>query len=406
MADPHRRSLPQVLVLAGTRPEAIKLAPVVRHLRRDAEVRAWFVSTGQHRDLLHHALDPFGLSFDRNLRLMRKGQNLFHVGRACLAGLEDVLDGIRPDLILVQGDTATVLFGALAAYFDRVALAHVEAGLRTGDKWHPYPEEMFRRLTGVLADLHFAPTWAAQDRLLSEGVPPDRVHVTGNTVVDALEIVTGADRVAPSRLVRRLVDDGRRLVLVTAHRRESFGAPLRGIFEAVRVLADRHDDALFVVPLHPNPAVREAAVPLAGHPRIRVTRPLGYADLLTLLQHTVLTLTDSGGIQEEAPSFGVPVLVLRDITERPEGIGTVARLVGTDPERIVGQAGLLLTDEPARRRMTRYPNPHGDGQAAARIADLVVHELTGRARRTTDWEGIEPSPDLFAALTPPPVSAG
>ena len=381
---------PRVLVLAGTRPEAIKLAPIVRALRAEAGLRTWFVSTGQHRELLDHALEPFGLAFDTDLRLMQPGQTLFHIGRECLAGLADVLASLHPDLVLVQGDTATVFFGALAAYFTRTEVAHVEAGLRTGDKWQPYPEEMFRRLTGVLADLHFAPTWTARDRLLAEGVAESRIHVTGNPIVDALELARQAQG-EPGPAVAPLLADGRRLVLVTAHRRESFGAPLRGIFAAVRALADRHPDARFVVPLHPNPAVREAAAVLADHPGIHLVEPLGYADLLALLARATLVLTDSGGLQEEAPSFQVPVLVLREVTERPEGLGSVARLVGTDGERILGAATELLSDETARALMIRHPNPYGDGRAGARIADLVVHRLTGRPRRTTDWEGVEPT---------------
>jgi UDP-N-acetylglucosamine 2-epimerase (non-hydrolysing) len=405
MPTPGPRSLPRVLVLAGTRPEAIKLAPVVRELRDEAAVRTWFVSTGQHRDLLDHTLTPFGLAFDRDLRLMRKGQNLFHIGRQCLAGLEGVMATVRPDLVVVQGDTATVLFGALSAYFQKVELAHVEAGLRTGDKWRPYPEEMFRRLTTVLADLHFAPTWGAYDRLVAEGVPEEWIHVTGNTAVDAVQMVADSAVGGPSEMVRRLVGEGRRIVLVTAHRRESFGRPLQRIFDAVRALADRHDDVVFVVPLHPNPAVRDAATSLHGHPRIRVTRPLPYVDLLSLLQHATLALTDSGGVQEEAPSFRVPVLVLRDVTERPEGIGNVARLVGTDFDRIVGLAGRLLSNEAARRQMTQHPNPYGDGRASARIADIVVHRLTGRPRHTIDWEGLEPASELAHSTSRAPVPA-
>jgi UDP-N-acetylglucosamine 2-epimerase (non-hydrolysing) len=379
------------MVLVGTRPEAVKLAPVMLELQRQQDwVRSWLVSTGQHADLVTSALRAFGLEPDRDLRVMRPGQDLFHIGAATLETLEPVFDTFWPDLVLVQGDTATVLFGALSAYFKRVRLGHVEAGLRTGDKWHPYPEEIFRRLTGVLADLHFAPTCVAHDRLVAEGVPADRIHVTGNTALDALDIVARSPAFTPSPLVTGIVSGTRRVVLVTAHRRESFGEPLRGIFGAVRALADRFEDTRFVVPVHPNPEVQEAAAVLAGHERIRTIAPLDYADLLHLLKRAALVLTDSGGLQEEAPSFHTPVLVLRDVTERPEGIGTVAELVGTDPLRIVASARRLLEDEAARRAMTRHLNPYGDGRASGRIADIVVHHLTGRRRLTTDWEGIEP----------------
>lgn len=381
---------PKVLVIIGTRPEGIKLAPVVEALRREAEaVETRVALTGQHTDLLDQVLGTFALPIDWDLGIMREGQDLFDVGRGCLDGLAGVLAAYPADLVLVEGDTATVLFGALAAYFRRARVGHVEAGLRSHDKWRPYPEEVFRRMAAAVADLHFAPTRGARRNLLAEGVAAERIFVTGNPVVDALRAIAARAHAPRNTELRAALADGRRLVLVTAHRRESFGEPLRRIFGALRALADRHEDVLLLYPVHPNPQVRGAAAEvLAGHPRVRLTEPLDYLDLLLALRRAALVLTDSGGIQEEAPSFGTPVLVLRDVTERPEGIEAgVARLVGTAPERILEAASELLADEAARSRMARAANPYGDGHAADRIADIVVHTLTGRPRRTEDWEG-------------------
>jgi len=380
---------PRILVVVGTRPEGIKLAPVVHALQARADaVETRVALTGQHTDLLDQVLEVFRLPVDWDLGIMREGQNLYDVAQGCLSGLRPVLAEYRPDLVLVQGDTATVLFAALAAFFERVRVGHVEAGLRSGDKWQPYPEEIFRKLAGGIADLHFAPTRQARENLLSEGVPAERVFLTGNTVVDALLSIAAQNRPVSSPALREALADGRRLVLVTAHRRESFGAPLREIFEAIRTLADRHVDTLFLYPVHPNPNVRGPAEEmLAGHPRIRLTAPLDYADLVAALRHATLVLTDSGGIQEEAPSFGTPVLVLREVTERPEGLRAgVARLVGTGRDRILQAADELLSDESARLAMATARNPYGDGQAGRRIADIVVHHLTGRPRETADWE--------------------
>jgi UDP-N-acetylglucosamine 2-epimerase (non-hydrolysing) len=277
-----------------------------------------------------------------------------------------------------------VFAGALVGFYERTAVGHVEAGLRSRDKWRPYPEEIFRRLTGVVADLHFAPTREAADNLLAEGVPSDRIHVTGNTVVDALLHVGARPHEIRDTELRDAIESGRRLILVTAHRRESFGAPLREAFGALREVADRFADVVLVYPVHPNPNVREAAAEvLGGHERIRLTAPLDYLDLVSALRHADLAITDSGGIQEEAPSFGTPVLVLREVTERPEGVRAgVARLVGTDRKRIVMEAAAILS---AAGRAAPH-NPYGDGKAGARIADIVIGAITGAPRRTSDWE--------------------
>ncbi|MFW6201317.1 MAG: non-hydrolyzing UDP-N-acetylglucosamine 2-epimerase [Gemmatimonadota bacterium] len=376
-----------VLVVIGTRPEGIKLAPVVGALRERSDALETRVAlTGQHTDLIDQVLEAFELAIDRDLGIMREGQSLYDVAHGCLDGLRAVVEAYRPELVLVQGDTATVLFASLVAYFERTRVGHVEAGLRSRDKWRPYPEEVFRHLTGVLADLHFAPTAAARSNLLEEGVEPERIFLTGNPVVDAVGHMAAREREVRDDALRAALADPRRLVLVTAHRRESFGEPIREAFRAIRALADRHEDVVFLYPVHPNPEVRRPATALlGGHDRIRLTDPLDYFDLLRALRHATLVLTDSGGIQEEAPTFGTPVVVLRAVTERPEGVEAgVALLVGTDRERIEAAVDRLLRNDEARARMSARANPYGDGRAAERIADIVAHTLTGRARRTED----------------------
>jgi UDP-N-acetylglucosamine 2-epimerase (non-hydrolysing) len=376
---------PRVLVVIGTRPEGIKLAPVVGALRdRSDLVEVKVALTGQHTDLMDQVLSVFDLRADWSLGIMKEGQDLYDVAHGCLDGLRAVVAEHRPDMLLVQGDTASVFFGALVGFFEQIAVGHVEAGLRSGDRRHPWPEEVLRRLTGVVADVHFAPTPRARRNLLAENVPADAVHVTGNTVVDAVTRI-GASRHRPSsEALQRALDSDRRLVLVTAHRREAFGAPLREAFGALRTLADRYDDTVFLYPVHPNPNVSGPARELlSGHGGIILTGPLDYLDLLHALKHAVLAITDSGGIQEEAPSFGTPVLVLRQVTERPEAIEAgAARLVGTDRAAIVEAAAAVLDGRDALRASR---NPYGDGRAGERIADIVVHRLTGAARRTEDW---------------------
>jgi UDP-N-acetylglucosamine 2-epimerase (non-hydrolysing) len=386
---------PRVLVVIGTRPEGVKLAPVVRALLgRAPELETRVALTGQHTDLLDQVLQAFALPVDWDLAIMREGQDLYDVARGCLDGLRAVVADYRPDLILVQGDTATVFFAALVAFFERTRVGHVEAGLRSGEKWQPYPEEIFRRLSGVMADLHFAPTPESRWNLLAEGVGPEQIFLTGNTVVDALHDVASRDLPVRDPALADALASGKRLVLLTAHRRESFGEPIRELFGAVRELADAHEDVLFFYPVHPNPNVRGPASELLGdHPRIRLSDPLGYSDLVHALRASTFVLTDSGGIQEEAPSFGTPVLVLREVTERPEGIHAgVARLVGTDRARILEAANELLGDENARHRMASARNPYGDGQAAERIADIVAHTLAGTPRTLSDWEPEEDEP--------------
>ncbi|HET9439816.1 MAG TPA: UDP-N-acetylglucosamine 2-epimerase (non-hydrolyzing) [Longimicrobiales bacterium] len=380
--------LPRVLVVIGTRPEGIKLAPVISAFRKRAsEVECKVALTGQHTDLMDQVLSVFEIPTDWDLGIMREGQNLYDVAQGVMDGLRDVVRDYKPEIMLVQGDTASVFFGSLVGFFERVQVGHVEAGLRSHDKWRPYPEEIFRRLTSVSSDVHFAPTGDARANLVREAVPEDRIFLTGNTVVDALLDVAQRDIPVENVILQSALENKRRLVLITAHRRESFGAPMREAFSAIRELAERFPDALFLYPVHPNPQVQRVAREiLTGHASIVLTQPLGYFDLIAALRHASFALTDSGGIQEEAPTFGTPVLVMREVTERPEGVRAgIAQLVGTDYDKIVQLGSALLTGS-LRTEMAKAANPYGDGQAGKRIADIVVHQLTGAARQTSDWQ--------------------
>jgi len=380
----------RVLVVVGTRPEAIKMAPVTQALRAFApELETRVCLTGQHTTLVDQVLDAFRMAPDYELGIMKEGQTLYDVVHGALDGLRGVVREFRPDVLLVQGDTATVFTGALVSFFEGVRVGHVEAGLRSHDKWAPFPEEIFRRLCDVLADFYFAPTQRAREALLAEGVGTERVHVTGNTVVDALLGVARTDRAVRNASLASVLASDRRLVLLTAHRRESFGEPIREVFRAVRELADARGDIEIVYPVHPNPNVRApAAELLSEHPRIHLIDPVDYLDLVTALQRSALVLTDSGGIQEEAPTFGTPVLVLREVTERPEGIDAgVAELVGTSRTRILERSLAALE----RGTASPPPNPYGDGRAGERIADILAAELLGAPRRIPDWTGPAPA---------------
>jgi UDP-N-acetylglucosamine 2-epimerase len=375
------RSRPLVLIVVGTRPEAIKMAPVHAALIRRPGLCVELALTGQHTDLVDEALEAFELVPDHDLGIMREGQSLYDVATGCLDGLGRLLDARRPELVLVQGDTASVFFGALVGFFEGVAVGHVEAGLRSGDLTRPFPEEGFRRLTGVLAHLHFAPTPLARENLLREGVSDETIHVTGNPVVDALlRIAERPDDVRERRLLELLArarDGGRPFALLTAHRRESFGEPMERIFRAVLALVEREPELAVLYPVHPNPRVREPAERiLGGHSRVHLVPPLRYPDLVKALAGAALVLTDSGGIQEEAPSFGTPVLVLREVTERPEGVDAgVARVVGHDERLIVSAAREILAEGDEGRARRRRANPYGDGRAGERIAGIVERFL-------------------------------
>lgn len=382
------RRPPTVLILVGTRPEAIKLAPVAAALRERVEpLSLHVISTGQHEDLLDSALASLEMEVEENLGIMRPDQDLYDIGIGCLEGLRATLQRLKPDLVVVEGDTATVFFGALAAFYEGAQVAHVEAGLRTGDRRAPFPEEIYRRLTDVLADHYFAPTDRARRNLVAEGVPVERINVTGNTVIDAVATLVRQGREIENAGLRRCLDAGRRVVLITAHRRESFGEPIREAFGALKTLAEEHPDDLFIYPVHPNPNVRAPAEALLGDvANVKLLEPLSYSDLVRALSSAWITITDSGGIQEEAPSFGVPVLVMREVTERPEGVEAgVAELVGTSGKRILERGRALLGDESERNRMATARNPYGDGRAGARIADILLHRLTGTPRQTEDW---------------------
>ncbi len=385
-----------VLVVFGTRPEAIKLAPVITAWRRRSQVKVCV--TGQHRHMLDQVLQAFAIAPDYDLDLMQPNQDLFDVTAGALMALRHVLRTDPPDMVMVQGDTSTTFAAALAAFYRRVDVAHVEAGLRTGDKSRPFPEEINRRLTSALTDWHFAPTPWARDNLVAEGIRADRVFVTGNTGIDALlavvgKIESGALRAPlPAEVESQLTQ--RRLILVTGHRRESFGGGFERICHALRQIVEAHQDVLVVYPVHLNPNVQEPVHRLLdGLPRLLLVPPLDYITFVCLMRRADIILTDSGGIQEEAPSLGKPVLVMRETTERPEGVGAgVARLVGTDVQQIVGTVGVLLHDAAAYAAMATRANPYGDGRAADRIATLTADILAGTVPALTAemaWSGPE-----------------
>jgi len=366
----------KILTVFGTRPEAIKMAPVVHQLRQTPGVSSFVCVTAQHREMLDQVLDAFDIVPDYDLNIMAPRQSLTHITTKVLDGLTAVLEEVQPDLVLVHGDTTTSFAAALAAFYRQIAVGHVEAGLRTYDKYAPYPEEMNRQLVGVLADLHFAPTAWAAENLRREQKPEARIWVTGNTVIDALRTTVRRDYRHPVLEAAA----GKKMVLMTAHRRENLGEPLRHICRAVRRLVDTHPDIVLVYPVHLNPAVRETANELLGHhPRIYLLEPLDVLDFHNFEARAHLILSDSGGVQEEAPAFGVPVLVLREKTERPEGLaaGTL-RLVGTNEEAVFAEAHRLLTNEAAYRQMAQAANPYGDGRASRRIVDAILYHF-GRA---------------------------
>lgn len=363
-----------ILVIFGTRPEAIKLCPVILQLRSNPErfdVRVCV--TAQHREMLDQVLEAFEVRPDFDLDLMLPGQTLFQSTSRILAALEAVFDSARPDMALVQGDTTTTFCGALAAFYKKVPVGHVEAGLRTWDMRQPFPEEMNRVLTSRVTSLHFAPTETSAQNLRNEGLPADTIHITGNTGIDAVLYVR--DHLVSGRL-RGLpwaeLDSSKRLIVVTAHRRESFGSGFESICRGLARIADR-GDVQIVYPVHPNPNVQEPVNRLlAGHPGVLLAAPLSYVPFVDLMRRADLLITDSGGVQEEGPSLGKPILVMREKTERPEAVaaGTV-KLVGTDADRIFNEASNLLDDRAAWERMTRVHNPYGDGHASARIEGLI-----------------------------------
>jgi UDP-N-acetylglucosamine 2-epimerase (non-hydrolysing) len=361
----------KVMTIFGTRPEAIKMAPLVLELRKHEDhIESKVCVTATHRELLDQVLEVFGIAPDYDLNVMKDRQTLSETTIRVLERLEPVLKEAKPDIVLVHGDTLNTFVASYAAFLQQIQVGHVEAGLRTWNKLSPYPEEMNRQLTGVLADLHFAPTGWSAGNLLKENKPEDAIFITGNTINDVPRYIVKNDFRHP------LLDwaAGKRLILMTAHRRESLGEPHRQVFRAVKRIADEFEDIAIVYPVHPNPAVLEPAREILGsHPRIRLSEPLDVMDMYNFYPHTHLILTDSGGIQEEAPSFGVPVLVLRETTERPEGIeaGTL-ELVGTNEQHVYERAKRLLTDENEYKRMSNAGNPYGDGKASERIVQAIL----------------------------------
>ena len=358
----------KVLTAFGTRPEAIKMCPVIIELRRRG-CEVCVCLTGQHREMLADVMGAFSIEPDINLNVMREGQTLFDINREVLSGMDRVLDAEKPDIVLVHGDTTTTFASALSCYYKRIRVGHIEAGLRTGDVFSPYPEEFNRRAVTLVADYNFAPTETARRNLLREGVPEERVFVTGNTEIDALKTTVCSDYANP------LLDwaYGSRLVLMTAHRRENFGRPFEEIFSAVRRVVEETPDVKLIYPVHLNPNVREAVKALDGCERIKLTDPLGVLDFHNMLARCYLALTDSGGIQEDAPALNKPVLVLRSVTERPEGIATGAlKLVGTREADVYAAFRALLDDDAEYARMASAVNPYGDGNAAGRIADVLL----------------------------------
>ncbi len=374
-----------MLVVYGTRPEAIKLAPVVRALRASERLEVVVAVTGQHRTMLDQVNALFEIVPELDLDVIRPRQRLDEMTGRILLGMTDALRRLRPDAIVVQGDTTTTFVAALAAFYQQVPVLHVEAGLRTDARYDPFPEEINRRLTSQLAALHLAPTRSSRANLLRDGIAADDVAVTGNTVIDALLDVVARD-LPPSDPAVRVLEDGPS-VLITSHRRESWGEPMSRTANAIARLAKEHRGVRFLLPAHLNPAVREVLLPpLAGFDNVTVTEPLSYADFAQAMARCTLCLTDSGGVQEEAPSLGKPVLVLRETTERPEAVhaGTV-RLVGTDEDLIVAEVSALLTDPAAYEAMARAVNPYGDGHAAARVA-AAVEAFFGHRERLPDWD--------------------
>lgn len=359
----------KVMTIFGTRPEAIKMAPLVLELQKYEDIESIVTVTAQHRQMLDQVLNIFGIQPDYDLNIMKERQTLVDITTRALAGLDDVMKKVKPDIVLVHGDTTTTFVASLAAFYNQIAVGHVEAGLRTWNKYSPFPEEMNRQLTGVLADLHFAPTAKAAENLRAENKPEHAIFITGNTAIDALKTTVRQAYTHP--ILEKVA--GSRMILLTAHRRENLGEPMRNMFRAVKRLVEDYDDVQVVYPVHLNPVVRELANDILGNDeRIHLIEPLDVIDFHNFAARAHIILTDSGGVQEEAPSLGVPVLVLRDTTERPEGIeaGTL-KLAGTDEQTIYTLASELLTDEKAYDQMAKASNPYGDGWASKRIVEAI-----------------------------------
>jgi len=368
----------KVFTVFGTRPEAIKMAPLVLELERTEGIESIVCVTAQHRQMLDQVLEIFGIKPDYDLDIMRERQTLSGITKRALEGICEILEKEKPDIVLVHGDTTTTFAGALAAFYSGVAVGHVEAGLRTFDKWSPFPEEMNRRMTGVLSDLHFSPTTANRENLLNEGVPEDKIYITGNTVIDALQTTVKDNYVFEDPVLKALPWKEKRVILMTAHRRENLGEPMYNIMRAVRRLATDFADVEVVYPVHLNPAVQSVAKEVLGDmENVHLIAPLDVQELHNAMNNSYMILTDSGGLQEEAPSLGKPVLVLRTETERPEAVeaGTV-KVVGVLEDVIYEEAKTLLCDKSAYDKMAKAVNPYGDGQASSRIVKAILEHFS------------------------------
>ncbi|MEH7453415.1 UDP-N-acetylglucosamine 2-epimerase (non-hydrolyzing) [Gottfriedia acidiceleris] len=369
----------KVMTIFGTRPEAIKMAPLVLELAKHPDqIESIVTVTAQHRQMLDQVLEIFEITPDYDLNIMKDRQTLIDVTTRGLEGLNKIMQEVKPDIVLVHGDTTTTFIASLAAFYNQIAIGHVEAGLRTWDKYSPYPEEMNRQLTGVMADLHFSPTTKSAQNLLAENKKEETIFITGNTAIDALKTTVKEEYDHP--VLDQIGND--RLVLMTAHRRENLGEPMRNMFKAIKRLVEKHHDIQVVYPVHMNPVVREIANEVLGNDnRIHLIEPLDVIDFHNFAARSHLILTDSGGVQEEAPSLGVPVLVLRDTTERPEGIdaGTL-KLAGTDEEVIFSLADELLSNEEAHAKMSKASNPYGDGEASRRIVEVIIQHFNHKTK--------------------------
>ncbi len=380
----------KVMSVFGTRPEAIKMAPLVMHLQSRPEFQSICCLTGQHREMLDSVMQIFRLKADYDLQIMQTRQTLSSITSRTLLGMDSVLEEAKPDLILVHGDTSTTFAGALAAFYHKIPVGHVEAGLRTWDKYSPYPEEMNRTLVGDIAELHFCPTQNNRDNLLREGLRGE-MFLTGNTVIDAMQTTVRPDYVFQTKALNDLDFTGRRVITLTCHRRENYGKPMENVMQAVKTLVERHEDVEVVYPVHLSPVVRECAFGiLGGLPRVHLIDPIDVEEMHNLMARSYLVMTDSGGLQEEAPALGKPVLVLRRETERPEAVraGTV-RLAGVEQEAILRHAEELLTDREAYQQMARAVNPYGDGHASERIADAIAWHFGLRPERPADFVASE-----------------
>lgn len=361
----------KVMSIFGTRPEAIKMAPLVKELERRKEIESIVCVTAQHRQMLDQVLETFNIKPDYDLNIMKQGQSLSEITSRALTGLESVIKDVKPDIVLVHGDTTTTFAGALASFYNQVAIGHVEAGLRTYDKYSPFPEEMNRQMVDCMTDLYFAPTIVSKENLLKEDIQEEKIFVTGNTAIDAMSTTVKNDYTHPEL---EWIKQNEKMILLTAHRRENLGEPMRHIFKAIRRIVDEFDDVKVIYPIHLNPLVRSVANEVfAGCDKVKLIEPLEVFDFHNFQNKSYIILTDSGGIQEEAPSLGKPVLVLRDTTERPEGIsaGTL-KLVGTNEETIYNETKKLLTDNKEYEKMSHASNPYGDGHASERIVDAII----------------------------------